>query len=149
MSNPILEQLRDDVERGDAWTPHSDPSQPNPLVGEALGWSEGKTKDGTRGCAVLEVLADGKVWSLWTWHAALRAQLTGSKDSLVPVEERPVQMGTFVAVRYLGKFPRQDGDGETHRYRTALSKADAATAEVGQGGGEAPTSTDADDGIPF
>ncbi len=119
----ILDQLRDEVERGDSWVPYSDPTHPNPLVGTVVAWDTGSSKDGTK-CEICTVRdTDDKVWSVWTWHSYLRIQLLGDKDNVVPVEERPAQAGCFVAIRHLGKFPRQDGDGEVHRYRTAISPA--------------------------
>jgi len=123
VTRQILDKLRDTVDRGDSWRPHDDPEHPNPLAGVALEWSSGRTKDGTRECDILVVRDDeDKVWSVWTWHAALRAQIVGDKDNAVPVERRPVQAGDFLAIRWIGKFPRQDGDGETHRYRTAIER---------------------------
>lgn len=142
MSNAILDKLRDEVEGGDPWMPHSDSSHPNPLVGELVAWTEGTTKDGTRACAVAQVLEEGtgKLWSVWTWHASLRAQLTGDKDNPVPEPDRPLQPGCFVAIRWTGKRPRQDGDGEAHGYRTAVSRPDDQTDAA---------ASPADDDIPF
>jgi hypothetical protein len=132
MSATILDRLRDEVEGGDPWLPHTEPEHPNPLVGEFVAWTEGTTKDGTKACAVAQVLEQGtgKLWSVWTWHAALRAQLTGNKDKPVPVEQRPARPGCFVAIRWTGKRVRQDGDGETHGYRTAISEPDQAAIDT-------------------
>lgn len=149
MSSNILEQLRDEVERGDSWVPNDNPEHPNPLVGEAVEWNTGTTKDKTRECEVLVVKeVDGKTWSVWTWHAGLRAQLTGDKDIFLPVERRPVQAGYFVAIRYIGKFPRDDGDGEVHRYKTAIGRPDGTSASAEAATDDEPAE-EVDGELPF
>lgn len=139
MANHILDALRDEVERGDSWVPHDNPAHPNPLVGEAVEWNTGSSKDKTRDCEILVVKdVDDKFWSVWTWHAGLRAQLTGDKDAFVPIEMRPVQAGYFVAVRYIGRFPRENGDGDVHRYKTAIGKPNGTSASIEATSDDAP-----------
>lgn len=136
--NEILDRLRDEVERGDSWMPSEHPEHPNPLAGEVVAWDTGKSKDGTQECEICLVRdADGKTWSVWTWHTYLKIQLIGDKEGRSAREERPAQAGCFIAIRWTGKGQRQDGDGEVHRYKTAIS---AETAKEG---------ADDDADIPF
>lgn len=142
-ANEILDRLRDEVERGDSWMPSEHDDHPNPLTGEVVGWDTGKSKDGTQECEILLVRdTRGKTWAVWTWHTYLRIQLIGDKGGVHPVEERPAQPGNFIAIRWVGKGPRQDGDGEVHRYKTAIEATDTEP-------GERPAFVSDDTDIPF
>jgi hypothetical protein len=130
-----FDALRARVEYPASWRPESGDT----LLGEAVGWSDYEKTDPiskeTKTCRILTVRDEsGLEHGVWLWHSVLRQEL-----------ER-VNPGDLVAISYVGKRPRQSGDGAYHHYRVAV--------EAGEGDGEAGSTpvepTAAQDGdIPF
>jgi hypothetical protein len=93
------------------------PEPGDTLVGESGGWSTFEKTDPESGekktCEILTVRdRDGVEHAVWCWHSILKADLVGK-----------VARGDMVAISYVGKKPRQSGDGAYHHYRVAVEKS--------------------------
>jgi hypothetical protein len=127
MSEPTpLDRLRAQVEYAPSWRPEPGDT----IVGTAIAWSTYEKQDPASGekkqCPILAVRDQaGAEHAIWCWHAVLRHELVDK-----------VEPGDLVAISYVGKRPRQSGDGSYHCYRVAVAQAR----------GETPEHADHDDG---
>jgi hypothetical protein len=132
------DKLKKSVEYPEHWKPEKGDT----LVGRALDWETVTPKpDEDRTCEVLVVREeDGTERSVWCGHAQLRYKLIADKEALeasgdltgaaIPVEERKVQPGDFVAIHFRGKFPMPDGNYEAASYRLGTERPQEGEDEI-------------------